>query len=132
MPFAVAAFATKPGKEDIVEKYYRERKIAFVEKLPGVIRYDVFRMEHRFDDPDATGPEHMKCTIIAIIELEDAAAARELRNGKLYRDFAMEYIHLFEDSPPIYAAHRVVETDAQSKEEFWGRHPEDATVLENN
>ena len=131
MPFLVTAHSTKPGMEDFYEGFLQNRKLAFVRALPGVKRYDVYRMDHRADDPKANGGAAMKYTIVAIIEVEDMAAAQALRSSKQYQEFVSEYIDLLEDDPAIFAAHAVQQLAAVSKAEFWSAHPDQRQPAEN-
>ncbi len=119
MPFLVTAHSTTPGQEDFYEEFLKNRKLAFVRALPGVKNYTVFRTEQRADNTMASGNEPMKYNIIAIIEVEDMAAAHDLRSSALYQDFVGEYINLLEDDPTIYTAHEVLQIAEKTKSEFW-------------
>ncbi len=128
MPFLVTAHSTQPGKEDLYEEFLQQRKLWFVRNLSGIKRYDVYRTDHRADNPAANKPQDMRYNIVAIIEVEDLEAASKVHLSPEYQAFMAEYIGLLEDDPSMYVAHEVELTAQLSKEEFGANHPEYAAT----
>lgn len=128
MPFLVTAHSTQPGKEDLYEKFLQKRKLWFVRNLPGVKRYDVYRTDHRVDDPAANKPADMRYNLVAVIEVEDLEAARKMHVGPEYQAFMAEYIGWLEEDPSMYVAHEVESTAELSKQEFIANHSEDTAT----
>jgi len=118
MPFMITAHSTKPGQQELYEKFLQERKLWFVRNLPGIISYRVFRTEERFD-PSGEAPKDIRYDVIAIIEYAgDVASISALYTSDKWQDFMNEYIHVLDADAPMYLAHEISQLAELSRQEF--------------
>lgn len=117
MPSIVVVHSIAPGKSELYEEFLVKRKVAFIQSLPGVQRYEVLRRDRRIE-PESPEIE-IPYDIVAVLDVEDLDTFQAARATPEYDAFRNEYVHLLQPRPVVYQARRMQREAALSRDEFW-------------